>query len=114
MLRRAQVTERSHPALPVNARDTLEFSNVVLESFPTFRLVETPPIRLPVVGPAEIRLYELANDSSLPRLVDQSVTLVVPPLTSDGDSGAITTSLEGAGLYEVQYRRSRSPRPGQP
>ena len=114
MLRRAQVTEPSHPALPVNARDALEFSNVVLETFPTFRLMETPPIRLPVVGPAEIRVYELENDSSLPRLVDQSVTIVIPPLTSDRDSGAVSTSLEGAGLYEVQYRRSRSPGPGYP
>ncbi len=114
MLRRAQVTEPSHPALPVNARDTLEFSNVVLETLPAFRLVATPPIRLPVVGRAEIRLYGLATESSTPRLVDQSVTLVVPPLTSDGDSSAITTSLEGAGLYEVQYRRSRTPGPGYP
>ncbi|MBK6465253.1 MAG: hypothetical protein IPF92_30250 [Myxococcales bacterium] len=108
------MSEPSHPALPVNASDTLEFSNVVLESFPTFRLVETPPIRLPVVGPAEIRLYELATDSSTPRLVDQSATIVIPPLTSDGDSRAITTSLEGAGLYEVQYRRSRTLGPGHP
>jgi hypothetical protein len=67
-----------------------------------------------VVGPAEIRLDELANESSAPRLVDQSVTIVIPPLTSDGDSGAITTSLEGAGLYgrrSVPIEVPTSPQP---
>lgn|GEM_PF-4600633 len=65
----------------VNAGDGFRFSKISLE-MPGYRLVESPPVQMPVVGHAEITVAELVGESLDPPDRDQNLIVRIPPLTT--------------------------------